>query len=124
MLIHVIAHPRMVPCHVLVLPACSIQHTKSYEIRLLQASTTCLQQMWEDAGITWEWTWYSGTVHAFTQPDLVGENASPVSPTCFELHLHVSTTTPLHNVSCHKRHALVELTYLRRLCSAVQTAFT
>lgn len=56
----------------------------------------CLQQMWEDAGITWEWTWYSGTVHAFTQPDLVGENASAVSPTCFELHPRSSLATPLH----------------------------
>lgn len=120
MLIHVIAHPRVIPCHMLVLPACRIQHTKRYGSRLLQASTMYLQQMWEDAGITWEWTWYSGTVHAFTQPDLVGENASPVSPTCFELHRHVSTT-PLHNVSCHRGHAL---TYLLRLCSAVQTAFT
>lgn len=37
------------------------------------------QQMWEDAGITWEWTWYSGTVHAFTEPDLVGSSASASS---------------------------------------------
>lgn len=38
-----------------------------------------LQQMWEDMGVTWEWTWYSQTAHAFTQPQLVGAAASAVS---------------------------------------------
>lgn len=38
-----------------------------------------LQRMWEDMGVKWEWTWYSQTVHAFTQPQLVGPAASAVS---------------------------------------------
>ena len=36
--------------------------------------------MWDGLGIDWEWTWYSQTVHAFTEPDLVGVNAAAVSP--------------------------------------------
>ena len=36
------------------------------------------QEMWESMGVTWEWTWYSQTVHAYTEPDLVGANAGSV----------------------------------------------
>ena len=35
--------------------------------------------MWESMGVVWEWTWYSQTVHAYTEPDLVGANAGTVS---------------------------------------------
>ena len=41
-----------------------------------------LQRMWEDMDVKWEWTWYSQTVHAFTQPQLVGAAASAVSLFC------------------------------------------
>lgn len=41
-----------------------------------------LQQMWEDMGVNWEWTWYAQTAHAFTQPQLVGAAASAVSLFC------------------------------------------
>nr|QOL01212.1 putative extracellular protein TR9_020 [Trebouxia lynnae] len=34
------------------------------------------QQMWESMGVKWEWTWYSQTVHAFTEPQGVGAAAS------------------------------------------------
>ncbi|KAL3160801.1 hypothetical protein ABBQ38_009212 [Trebouxia sp. C0009 RCD-2024] len=37
------------------------------------------QRMWEDMGVKWEWTWYSQTVHAFTQPQLVGPAASAMA---------------------------------------------
>ncbi len=36
------------------------------------------QEMWESMGVKWEWTWYSQTVHAYTEPDLVGANAGSV----------------------------------------------
>ena len=48
----------------------------------LQVALLALQQMWEDIGVTWEWTWYSQTAHAFTQPQLVGGAASEVSLFC------------------------------------------
>lgn len=56
------------------------------------------QEMWESMGVKWEWTWYSQTVHAYTEPDLVGANAGSVglsSHHCFPaactsaLHVHV-----------------------------------
>ena len=56
------------------------------------------QEMWESMGVKWEWTWYSQTVHAYTEPDLVGANAGSVglsSRHCFPaawasaLHVYV-----------------------------------
>ncbi len=61
-------------------------------------SHLCSQEMWESMGVKWEWTWYSQTVHAYTEPDLVGTNAGSVSLSshhCFPaactsaLHVHV-----------------------------------
>ncbi|DBA94647.1 hypothetical protein WJX77_011870 [Trebouxia sp. C0004] len=40
-----------------------------------QAEALMTQEMWESMGVKWEWTWYSQTVHAYTEPDLVGPNA-------------------------------------------------
>ena len=37
-----------------------------------------MQTMWENMGVTWEWTWYSQTVHAFTEPQGVGAGATMV----------------------------------------------
>ena len=45
---------------------------------LCQMQLLHLQEMWDGLGIIWEWTWYSQTVHAFTEPDLVGANAGSV----------------------------------------------
>lgn len=59
---------------------------------------SCPQEMWESMGVKWEWTWYSQTVHAYTEPDLVGANAGSVglsSRHCFPaawasaLHVYV-----------------------------------
>ena len=41
---------------------------------------TCdaVQKIWEGVGVNWEWTWYSQTVHAFTEPQGVGSAATAV----------------------------------------------
>ena len=49
--------------------------------------------MWESMGVKWEWTWYSQTVHAYTEPDLVGANAGSVglaSNHCFHAAYNIS----------------------------------
>lgn len=75
------------PC-TLVLASVVVAHMCISHVDMHQHLRTCctlhfgLQQMWEDMGVTWEWTWYSQTVHAFTQPQLVGAAASAVSPFC------------------------------------------
>jgi len=51
------------------------------------------QEMWESMGVKWEWTWYSQTVHAYTEPDLVGANAGSVglsSLHCFHAAYNIS----------------------------------
>ena len=53
----------------------------------------CLQEMWESMGVVWEWTWYSQTVHAYTEPDLVGANAGTVS---LPFHQCLGFRVPLH----------------------------
>lgn len=37
------------------------------------------QSRWDAAGLIWEWTWYSQTLHAFTEPFMSGPNATAVS---------------------------------------------
>ena len=54
----------------------------------------CLQEMWDEAGIVWEWTWYSQTVHAFTQPFLAGANATAVSHITLALCLCLPAPVP------------------------------
>ena len=65
-----------------VLITCSTLSYASVLQSMLHLALLGLQQMWEDMGVRWEWTWYSQTAHAFTQPQLVGAAASAVSLLC------------------------------------------
>ena len=51
-------------------------HAEAHQARPL--ALLDMQQMWESMGVKWEWTWYSQTVHAFTEPQGVGAAASSV----------------------------------------------
>lgn len=73
--------------HVAAPPSAVINMTEGNPIRISvqqgfddpsvpQNEALSTQQMWDGLGIDWEWTWYSQTVHAFTEPDLVGVNAA------------------------------------------------
>ncbi len=75
---------------------------------------SCPQEMWESMGVKWEWTWYSQTVHAYTEPDLVGANAGSVGLSSYHC-FPAAWTSALHVQVPHDGQALL-------LCLTVHSA--